>query len=564
MVKVKKKRKKSKKPRKSNCSRGNQFSKSQRKYVDVDQATIKLITDRLESGLPLTSDDRELLVGMVDTFTYISTALKDKTISMNRLRRFLFGSSTEKLSNVLTDDEVNDGSSQEESPKDSTDFENSKNEPKKKKDTKGHGRNSADNYKGADKIAVSHDSLKKGDKCPECEKGKLYPVKEPSSIVRVSGMAPLNATVYELEKLRCNLCGHVFTASPPDGVGTAKYDESAASMMAILKYGCGLPFNRLERLEGNLGIPLPASTQWDILNLSAQRLKEIYEELIRQAAQGKVLHNDDTVMKILDLKNDYRKEKASGCKCSFTSSIVSIAEKHQIALFLTGRRHAGQNLATVLARRNGELKPPIQMCDCLDVNTAGDFASIVSHCLIHARRNFIDCEPYFPQECDYVLRAIAQVYKNEKHIKDEKLSDQERLKYHNKHSKEIMDKLKEWMTEQFEEKLVEPNSALGKSVTYMLKRWDTFTLFLEKAGVPLDNNICERAVKKAILHRKNSLFYKSKRGALVGDMFMSFIHTSELCKVNPFDYLQTILSNCQKARTEPAKWMPWNYREELS
>jgi hypothetical protein len=120
------------------------------------------------------------------------------------------------------------------------------------------------------------------------------------------------------------------------------------------------------------------------------------------------------------------------------------------------------------------------------------------------------------------------------------------------------------MTGQFENKLVEPNSALGKALKYMLKRWDTFTLFLEKAGVPLDNNICERAVKKAILHRKNSLFYKSKRGALVGDMFMSLIHTAELCKVNPFDYLQTILCNCQKARTEPAKWMPWNYREELS
>ncbi len=126
-----------------------------------------------------------------------------------------------------------------------------------------------------------------------------------------------------------------------------------------------------------------------------------------------------------------------------------------------------------------------------------------------------------------------------------------------------MDKLQEWMTEQFEEKLVEPNSALGKSMTYMLKRWSTFTLFLEKPSVPLDNNICERAVKKAILHRKNSLFFKSKRGAFVSDQFMSFIHTCELCKVNPFDYLQTILRNCQKARTEPAKWMPWNYREVL-
>ncbi len=245
--------------------------------------------------------------------------------------------------------------------------------------------------------------------------------------------------------------------------------------MAILKYGCGLPFNRLERLESNLGIPLPASTQWDVLDLSAHRLKGIYDELIRQAAQGKVLHNDDTVMKILDLKKDFQKGKGSGCKCSFTSSIVSIAEKHQIALFMTGRQHAGQNLATVLARRNAELEPPIQMCDCLDVNTAGDFASIVSHCLIHARRNFIDCEPYFPEECEYILKSFADIYKNEKETKEAKLSDQERLRYHQEHSKEILDDLELWMIAQFEKKLVEPNSALGKSLTYMLKRWDTFS-----------------------------------------------------------------------------------------
>ena len=552
----KKKVKSSQKKRKKSPKSINKVAK-QRKYVNIDLSALQAIVDKTQAA-PLEEKDRQILENLVDTFSYISSELKNKTMSMNRLRRFLFGSSTEKLSNVLPDNPPNDKSSNQ------ADFENSANESKKKKATKGHGRNSAKDYKGAKKIAVSHSKLKKGDKCPECEKGKLYPVKEPSSIVRVSGMAPLNATVYELERLRCNLCGQVFTANPPDGVGTAKYDESAASMMAILKYGCGLPFNRLERLESNLGIPLPASTQWDVLDLSAYRLNGIYEELIRQAAQGKVLHNDDTVMKILDLKKEPQGKKASGCKCSFTSSIVSVDEKHQIALFLTGKQHAGQNLATVLAHRNAELRPPIQMCDCLDVNTAGDFASIVSHCLIHARRNFIDCEPYFPEECKHILKAFADIYKNEKEIKEAKLSDQARLRYHQEHSKKILDDLKLWMTAQFEDKLVEPNSALGKSLTYMLKRWDTFTLFLKRPGVPLDNNICERAVKKAILHRKNSLFYKSKRGALVGDMFMSFIHTSELCKANPFDYLQTILRNCQKARTEPAKWMPWNYREELS
>ncbi|RLE45078.1 IS66 family transposase, partial [Candidatus Woesearchaeota archaeon] len=478
----KKKVKPSQKKRKKSPKSINKAAKQQ-KYVNVDLSALQAIVAKTQAA-PLKEKDRQILENLVDTFSYISSELKNKTMSLNRLRRFLFGASTEKLSNVLAEDTQNAESSGQR------DSEDSANESKKKKAAKGHGRNSAKDFKGAKKVAVSHSKLKKGDKCPKCEKGKLYPVKKPSSIVRVSGMAPLGATVYELEKLRCNLCGHVFTADPPDGVGTTKYDESAASMMAILKYGCGLPFNRLERLESNLGIPLPASTQWDVLDLSAHRLKGIYDELIRQAAQGKVLHNDDTVMKILDLKKESQRGKGSGCKCSFTSSIVSIGERHQIALFLTGKRHAGQNLADVLAHRNAELPLPVQMCDCLDVNTAGDFASIVSHCLIHARRNFIDCEPYFPEECEYILKSFADIYKNEKEIKEAKLSDQERLRYHQEHSKEILDDLELWMAAQFDCKLVEPNSALGKSLTYMLKRWDTFTLFLEKAGVPLDNNIC--------------------------------------------------------------------------
>ena len=72
-------------------------------------------------------------------------------------------------------------------------------------------------------------------------------------------------------------------------------------MIALLKYGSGLPFNRLQGLQGNLGIPLPASTQWDMVHATARKLASVYEELIRQAAQGEVLHNDDTTMKILAL-----------------------------------------------------------------------------------------------------------------------------------------------------------------------------------------------------------------------------------------------------------------------
>ena len=94
--------------------------------------------------------------------------------------------------------------------------------------------------------------------------------------------------------------------------------------------------------------------------------------------------------------------------------------------------------------------------------------------------------------------------------------------------------------------------------------WQKLTLFLEKPGVPLDNNIVERALKKAILHRKNSLFYKTRKGAQMGDLFMSLIHTCELNDVNAFDYLTELLRHTEELKRSPSEWMPWNYRETLS
>jgi len=167
----------------------------------------------------------------------------------------------------------------------------------------------------------------------------------------------VQAKVYELQKLRCHLCGKVFTAEPPEGVGSEKYDAAAASMIALLKYGSGLPFNRLQGLQESLGIPLPASTQWDIVNAMSKPVAPAYHELIRQAAQGDVLHNDDTTVKILEfmgkrakqaaLAEDAEEDATNASKRSglFTSGIVSTNEGRQIALFFSGRQHAGENLA---------------------------------------------------------------------------------------------------------------------------------------------------------------------------------------------------------------------------
>src|SRR5215469_1813747 len=260
---------------------------------------------------------------------------------------------------------------------------------------KGHGRNGAEAFSGAQKIEIKHQNLKHGDRCPDCGQGNVYGQKEPKVLVRVVGQAPLAATAYSLERLRCGACGQVFTAQEPEGVGPEKYDETAGAMIAQLKYGSGVPFYRLEKLEQQLGIPLPAATQWEIVEEMAELIKPARDELIRQAAQGDVMHNDDTGMKVLKLKREPG-EKRSGV---FTSGIVSTAQGWKIALYFTGRQHAGENIADLLKARNKEQGRVIQMCDALSWNVsklADGVEILVAHCLAHGRRQVVEVAQNFP------------------------------------------------------------------------------------------------------------------------------------------------------------------------
>jgi transposase len=335
-----------------------------------------------------------------------------------------------------------------------------------------------------------------------------------------------------------------------------------------------VPFNRRAGLEENLGIPLPVATQWDIVEETAQLIRPAYEELIRQAAQGGVFYNDDTAMKILALARARARttevdEEASDFRLrtgQFTSGIVSTRQGQQRALFFTGRRHAGENLAQVLARRAAGLTAPIQMCDALSRNLPKlprKLEIIVGYCLAHCRRRFVEVVPSFPAECRYVLEALGEVYSYDAQAYEQGLSPEDRLRFHQAYSKPVMEKLQAWLHAQFEEKRVEPNSGLGTAITYRLKHWDRLTLFLQQAGAPLDNNICARALKKAIRHRKNSLFYKTENGAWVGDLFMSLIHSCELNGANAFDYLTELQKHSAELAKNPAAWMPWNYGEAL-
>ncbi len=424
---------------------------------------------------------------------------------------------------------------------------------------KGHGRTAAAEFSGAAKVSVEHETLHRGDPCPECGQGKVYPQKEPSPLIRITGQAPLAATVYELERMRCNGCGEVFTAEAPAGAGCEKFDEKAMAMLTLMKYGTGMPFHRLEQLQASLGVPLATSTQWEVAEEVAELCKPAHEEFVRQAAQGELLHNDDTGMRVLKVKRS-EGEARTGV---FSSGIVAAGE-HEIALFFTGRQHAGENLMDVLRQRAANLPPPVLMCDALSRNEPKGIELVVANCLAHGRRQFVEVAEQFPPECRFVLETLAGVYANDGAARERGLTPEGRLEFHQLHSGPLMEKLKNWMDRQIGERRVEPNSGLGKAIGYFQRHWDKLTRFLRRAGVPLDNNICERALKRVVLHRNNALFYRTLHGAEVGDLCMSLIHTCSLNRVNPFDYLTELLRHAVEVKADPARWMPWNYRETLA
>ena len=568
--------------------------------IDVEMKAVERALERARALL--SAEDFEILNGLVSTLLRMTRLVRERGSTIARLRRLFGLKGSEKTSEVVDPDPsettvppppaeepatgerepaatpTGDAGNDAEPPSEAAGIgaaapatHQPQPQPPAKAKRKGHGRVAAADYLAAEHIVVPHEALKPGDPCLRCQRGNLYDLKRPAPFLRIVGQAPLAATCWDCERLRCATCGVVYTARAPEEAQGGKYDETAVSMVANLRYGAGTPFHRLDSLQRNLDTPLPASTQWDLVNEGVALVEPAYDELKRLAAQGQVLHNDDSYMRILELMGKRRAKLLANGKLAdiertglFTTAVVSlVATVGAIALFFTGRKHAGENLAAVLEQRDEELPPPIQMGDALTRNLPRGHEVIGSNCIAHGRRKIVDEIDNYPAECRFVLERLALVYKLDDECKKRGASDEERLLAHQQQSAPLMEEIRKQMSAELEENRIEPNCDMGRAFNYFLKRWEKFTLFLRKPCAPLDNNIAERALKMTIRNRKNSLFYRSQRGAHVGDVFMTLIHTAELHNQNPFEYLTALQRNDKALAQKPADWMPWNYKQTL-
>jgi len=532
------------------------------KLLDFDMHAVGQMIERIRAQV--SPDDLGVICALVQTVTMLTELLRSSRTTIARMRRLFGLTGSEKLADVVPAPQTPNNTQGTDTTGPAA-LPTPPNKPAVRTKVKGHGRVPASAYSGAEHIAVEHSCLHAGDRCPKCEGGNLYSML-PAIIVRIFGGAPLWARCWDAVRLRCSTCGHVFTAALPPEAQGPKYDETAVSMMALMRYGCSMPGNRLEQLQSNLRSPVPATTQWQVINERVKLVQPAYDELNRQAAQGDVLHNDDSYMRILAFMGKRRAALLAAGNLPdpdrtgmFTTAIVSnVPSIGNIALFFTGRKHAGENLEQLLLLRDALRDAPILMSDALSRNVPDGYDVIEANCIPHGRRQIVNELANHPAECKYLLERLAVVFHLEKELKQLGVSNQVRMLAHRYESGPIMDELHSWMTASL------PNCGLGKAINYFLKRWSKFTVFLRVLGAPLDNNIAERALKRAIGLRKGSLFYRTQRGATVGDIFMTLIYTAELHHQNPFEYLTELLRNDKAVADRPGDWMPWNYRTTLA
>jgi len=314
---------------------------------------------------------------------------------------------------------------------------------------------------------------------------------------------------------------------------------------------------------------MPDATQWDQIEKVADCCYVVFVYLETLAAQGELIYQDDTAVRILSLFKENQQIRAEAFAQGlsrakertgmFTTALVVRVGERVICLYYSGRAHAGENLAALVEQREAEQDPPSVMSDALSRNEVDEGLVIRCHCLAHGRRQFSDIEEVFPSECRVVIDALKQVFDHDDEARDQQMSPPARLAYHQAYSQPLMDDLKAWLDLQCEHRLVEPNSSLGQAMAYMQTHWETLTRFLSVAGAPLDNNVVERALKLFIRQRNNSLFYKTDYSAYIASVLTSLIATCLYAGVNAVEYLVALQEHRHEVFADPAAWLPWAY-----
>jgi transposase len=541
-------------------------------HLDFTPEQIEALIERLDKQA-LEKEDYPVLVNLIKAIVWMNFSLQEKQLSIKRLRS-IFGIKTESAKNLAkfmeqvqaAEDKTSTDTSNESVTSDQKGELAESSDTSTKKEPKGkHGHRPASDYTQAKIIDIAHASLKKGSPCPSCEKGKLFNL-SPGTVLRIVGQPWLQVEIYRSERLRCAICGKVFTANLPPEVATeSRADSSAKALVSLLKYRGGVPFYRQGQIQEILGTPISPSEIWEMTEDVADAVQPVYAVICEHASGAELVQNDDTKARILSVMKDRKERKGTPDEDKrtgiFTTAILADLQNMdvKIALFFTGIKHAGENLDDLLNKRSKELSPPIQQCDG-GHNIPEHHDTQLSNCNAHSRRKFYELVTIWPKIVVKIIGWYSTVFANEKLAPSDPLL---RLKWHQDHSTSAMQSIKSYCDDLLKQKEIEPNSSMGKAIAYLNNHWEELTLFLRIPGVPIDNNATERLIKQSVRNRKNAYFYRNETGAKIGDILMSVMETCILNNVNPWEYLIAVQEYQKDVRKNSALWVPWAYKNRL-
>ena len=574
-------------------------TKKNKKSQKADRIELSLkeeeeLKNRIKSN-NLSEDDIKIILSLISLNNWLQETLANAKMTISKLRN-LFGfkkesrkKNSDKDTKKGSGSDSNDSEANEEASSDSDTSNTTENReetnqlkdnhseehPKGWDEGKNHGRYSVDDYHGCNTYKINFDDPTIiGGFCPECKEhntqAKLKK-EEDRSVIFLTGTPLISCDRYDRECYRCTLYDNYFVAPLPERlVEMPKYSPESITTIAIHHYFGGLPFHRLETMQKAQGVPLSDSTQYDLMsNMHENSVKPVVDVLKSHAANGEAIAYDDTSGRIIEqiIKNKHSpKDKQS----VHATALMSHYQGHIIYLYSTDTNTAGKTFKNMIENRDVE-QPFLTMSDALssnfpDLDESLIIKWIICLCLSHSRRRFYQLFEKGDKDAAFVLDIIGKVYEHDRYCKDHQLTPEARLAYHQAHSQPLMEALHTWLNNLLLHKHVEPNSEMGRAIKYLLKRWEHFTQFYRIVGAILDNNPCEQAIKILIRYRKESIFYKTFLGAMVGDDMMSLIVTAYHSRVNIFDYLNALQYFQSDVERNPSAWVPWEYektREKL-
>lgn len=523
--------------------------------MEINQAELDALIKRvelaIENELALSIEDMKLLLLAIHSLATLQQKIEDKEVTVYKLRKLL-GMVTQSEKRVAGGNSVGSKSN----------CKRSGNKTGKKRTMQ------------PPKVEYhTVINFKKGDVCPDCQRGKFYKF-EPASLLRISGHGPFEATKHISERLRCNACQTVITAKLPesvlaDGEANQQYGYSARSLMALNKFYSGLPYYHQGNVSDLFGYPMTASTVFDQCEHLANRVMPVYYELKKMASDGKLFLLDDTPHRILEQQPEERANRnGSGTRIRtgvYSSGIIAYTSADQeIVLFETSLGHAGEFIDSLLKKRDQTLPIPVVVSDALNSNTPSTMEVYQAYCNAHGRREFFDLRHLKPEAIDWLLERYGKIWENEALIKEKNLDAQARLVYHQQHSKPVMEEIKTWAESEKRTETFEEHSGFGKAIHYLLRHFNKLTCFYQRPGIPIDNNRMEETLKLIIRSRKTCHFFKTVNGAGVANVITSLIATGMRAGINLFDYLTVLQRHADKVRANPKIWLPWNYLDALA